>query len=51
MERPGPFQSAASALGSEGLATVSLHKPFEKYLLVHFSLLGLMDAIPVAFQS
>lgn len=47
----GLFQSAASAVDSEDSATVSLHKPLEKYLLVHFNLVGSIDWIPVVLSK
>lgn len=47
----GLFQSAASAVDSEDSATVSLHKPLEKYLLVHFNLVGSIDGIPVVLSK
>lgn len=51
MKRVDMFQFPASALDRWEFATVSLYKPFKNSLLVGHSLLGLVDASPVASKA
>lgn len=50
VEKLGVFQSAASALGPE-LSHIGLREPFNSCLLICNSLVGLVDASFVGFQS
>ena len=43
--------SAVSVVGLGGIATISPHKPIKKCFFVWHSLLGLMIASPIVFQS